>query len=94
MEQEVILKAVENLGGIGALIVFFWYYVKRMEKKEEDMSRENKEREDYLQKENEKREEKYQTTIAENQKVIMTQAEAFSSLSRDVHDIKQIIVKG
>jgi len=45
------------------------------------------------QKTNEKREFEYQKVITKNQKVIEEQSKAFTSLSRDVHEIKQILVE-
>ncbi len=44
------------------------------------------------QKKNEQREEQYQKVIEKNQGVIEEQAKAFSSLSKDVSDIKQKIM--
>ncbi|ARM70174.1 involved in bacteriocin production or immunity [Bacillus phage Harambe] len=46
------------------------------------------------QKKNETREIQYQTVIEKNQSVIEEQAKAFTSLSNDVHDIKQKIFEG
>jgi hypothetical protein len=43
-------------------------------------------------KNNKEREMKYQEVIDKNQSVIEKQAEAFSSLSKDVTEIKQILV--
>lgn len=43
-------------------------------------------------KNNKEREQKYQEVIDKNQSVIEEQAKAFSSLSKDVSEIKQIIV--
>jgi hypothetical protein len=40
---------------------------------------------------NEKRELEYQKVITKNQKVIEEQSKAFTSLSRDVNEIKQIL---
>lgn len=45
------------------------------------------------QKTNKERETKYQEVIDKNQIVIEEQAKAFSSLSKDVNEIKQFIVK-
>lgn len=42
-------------------------------------------------KNNKEREIKYQDIVDKNQRVIEKQAEAFSSLSKDVHEIKQIV---
>ncbi|MED4401343.1 BhlA/UviB family holin-like peptide [Metabacillus fastidiosus] len=44
-------------------------------------------------KNNKERETKYQEVIDKNQSVIEEQAKAFSSLSKDVSEIKQIIVE-
>ncbi|CDN37189.1 Protein of uncharacterised function (DUF2762) [Streptococcus pneumoniae] len=44
------------------------------------------------QKKNEQREEQYQKVIEKNQQVIEEQAKAFSSLSRDLSDVKQKIL--
>ena len=44
------------------------------------------------QKMNEQREEQYQKVIEKNQQVIEEQAKAFSSLSRDLSDVKQKIL--
>ena len=44
-------------------------------------------------KNNKERELKYQEVIDKNQSVIEEQAKAFSSLSKDVSEIKQIIVE-
>lgn len=44
------------------------------------------------QKKNEARETKYQEVIEKNQQVIEEQAKAFTSLSKDVSEIKQILV--
>ncbi|WP_132005223.1 BhlA/UviB family holin-like peptide [Mesobacillus foraminis] len=41
---------------------------------------------------NKEREAQYQETITKNQQVIEEQAKAFSSLSKDVTEIKQILV--
>lgn len=46
------------------------------------------------QKKNELREEKYQDVIDKNQSVIEEQAKAFTSISKDVSDIKQKIFEG
>lgn len=45
------------------------------------------------QKKNDERETKYQEVIKENQEVIAEQAKAFTSLSIDVHEIKQILTE-
>ncbi|PEJ32295.1 bacteriocin biosynthesis protein [Peribacillus butanolivorans] len=42
---------------------------------------------------NKEREANYQVVIEKNQDVIETQAQAFSTLSQDVNEIKQIIVQ-
>jgi len=47
----------------------------------------------HVMKNNKDRETAYQHTISENQEVIKEQASAFSSLSKDVSDIKQILVR-
>jgi len=44
------------------------------------------------QKKNEQREEQYQKVIEKNQQVIEEQAKAFSSLSKDLSDVKQKIL--
>lgn len=44
------------------------------------------------QKKNEQREEQYQKVIEKNQNVIEEQAKAFSSLSKDLSDVKQKIL--
>ncbi|PER47350.1 bacteriocin biosynthesis protein [Bacillus thuringiensis] len=44
------------------------------------------------QKKNEQREEQYQKVIGKNQQVIEEQAKAFSSLSKDLSDVKQKIL--
>ncbi|MFJ8247098.1 BhlA/UviB family holin-like peptide [Peribacillus asahii] len=44
-------------------------------------------------KNNKERERKYQEVIDKNQEVIEEQAKAFSSISKDVSDIKQIIIE-
>lgn len=46
------------------------------------------------QKKNEAREQKYQEVIEKNQQVIAEQAQAFTSMSKDVSEIKEIVVKG
>lgn len=46
------------------------------------------------QKKNEARETKYQEVIEKNQQVIAEQAQAFTSMSKDVSEIKEIVVKG
>lgn len=46
----------------------------------------------YTMKNNKERELKYQETIDKNQSVIEKQAKAFTSLSKDVAEIKQILV--
>ncbi|KXY34650.1 bacteriocin biosynthesis protein [Bacillus cereus] len=45
------------------------------------------------QKKNEQREEQYQKVIEKNQQVIEEQAKAFSSLSKNLSDIKQKILR-
>lgn len=45
-------------------------------------------------KNNKEREKQYQNVIDKNQIVIKEQAKAFSSLAKDVSEIKQIIVEG
>lgn len=45
-------------------------------------------------KNNKEREREYQDVIKQNQEVISEQAKAFSSLAKDVSEIKQIIVGG
>ncbi|MGG3798999.1 BhlA/UviB family holin-like peptide [Metabacillus fastidiosus] len=45
-------------------------------------------------KNNKEREKEYQVVIDKNQTVIKEQAKAFSSLAKDVSEIKQIIVEG
>lgn len=45
-------------------------------------------------KRNEKREDKYQAVIEKNQEVIETQANAFTSISKDVSEIKQKLFEG
>lgn len=45
------------------------------------------------QKKNEAREQKYQEVIEKNQAVIEEQAKAFTSLAKDVSEIKQILVE-
>lgn len=45
------------------------------------------------QKKNEARETKYQEVIEKNQAVIEEQAKAFTSLAKDVSEIKQILVE-
>ncbi|KAA0820977.1 BhlA/UviB family holin-like peptide [Bacillus sp. AY2-1] len=45
-----------------------------------------------MQKKNEQREEQYQKVIEKNQQVIEEQAKAFSSLSKDLSDVKQKIL--
>ena len=44
------------------------------------------------QKKNEQREEQYQKVIEKNQQVIEEQAKAFSSLAKDLSDVKQKIL--
>ncbi|MGQ0422992.1 hypothetical protein ACT4US_35685 [Bacillus sp. HC-Mk] len=44
------------------------------------------------QKKNEQREEQYQKVIEKNQQVIEEQAKAFSSLSKDLSDVKRKIL--
>ena len=46
----------------------------------------------YTMKNNKERELKYQETITKNQTVIEEQAKAFTTLSKDVTEIKQILV--
>ncbi|WP_242272519.1 BhlA/UviB family holin-like peptide [Bacillus cereus group sp. BfR-BA-01538] len=45
------------------------------------------------QKKNEQREEQYQKVIEKNQQVIEEQAKAFSSLSKDLSDVKRKILE-
>lgn len=45
-------------------------------------------------KRNEQREDKYQAVIEKNQEVIETQANAFTSISKDVSEIKQKLFEG
>lgn len=46
----------------------------------------------YYAKKNEQREEQYQKVIEKNQQVIEEQAKAFSSLSKDLSDVKRKIL--
>jgi Protein of unknown function (DUF2762). len=46
------------------------------------------------QKKNEERENNYQTVIEKNQNVIEEQAKAFTSISKDVNEIKQKLFEG
>jgi len=46
------------------------------------------------QKKNEERENNYQTVIEKNQNVIQEQAKAFTSISKDVNEIKQKLFEG
>lgn len=46
----------------------------------------------YYTKKNEQREEQYQKVIEKNQQVIEEQAKAFSSLAKDLSDVKQKIL--
>ncbi|MED2985529.1 BhlA/UviB family holin-like peptide [Bacillus thuringiensis] len=81
MEEQVVNSMVSQ-GAFGALFVWLLFSTRKESRELLEASRqENKERED-----------KYQQTITENQVVITKQAEAFGALSKDVSEIKQIIM--
>ncbi|MRB61647.1 bacteriocin biosynthesis protein, partial [Bacillus thuringiensis] len=81
MEEQVVNSMVSQ-GAFGALFVWLLFSTRKESRELLEASRqENKERED-----------KYQQTITENQVVITKQAEAFGELSKDVSEIKQIIM--
>ncbi|MEW9578148.1 BhlA/UviB family holin-like peptide [Bacillus toyonensis] len=80
--EDAIFNSIIQQGAFGALFVWLLFSTRKESRELLEASRqENKERED-----------KYQQTITENQVVITKQAEAFGALSKDVSEIKQIIM--
>ncbi|MED3087882.1 BhlA/UviB family holin-like peptide [Bacillus toyonensis] len=80
--EEQVFNVMLSQGAFGALFVWLLFSTRKESKELLDSTRqENKERED-----------KYQQVIEKNQEVIEEQAKAFSSLSKDVSDIKQKIL--
>ncbi|WP_342718345.1 BhlA/UviB family holin-like peptide [Bacillus paramycoides] len=81
--EEQIVNTMLSQGAFGALFVWLLFSTRK----------ESKELLESTRLENKEREERYQQTITENQIVITKQAEAFSVLSKDVSEIKQILGK-